>query len=88
LTIAQAYNWAGFKKPEQITTVLLNDTIASKYVGEYITDGFFSEIKKEKDGLYFWTDGINSKMYFTSQTDFRNIELGGTKTFTFDGTGQ
>ena len=26
-------------------------------------------------------------MYFTSSTDFRNIELGGTKTFTFDSAG-
>ncbi len=86
-TIALVYNWAGFKKPEQITTVPVNDTITSKYIGEYITDGFFSEIKKEKDGLYFWTDGISSKMYFTSSTDFRNIELGGTKTFTFDNAG-
>lgn len=86
-TIALVYNWSGFKKPEQITTVPVNDTITSKYIGEYITDGFFSEIKKEKDGLYFWTDGISSKMYFTSSTDFRNIELGGTKTFTFDSTG-
>jgi len=86
-TIALVYNWAGFKKPEQITTVPVNDTITSKYIGEYITDGFFSEIKKEKDGLYFWTDGINSKMHFTSSTDFRNIELGGTKTFTFDNAG-
>jgi len=86
-TIALVYNWAGFKKPEQITTVPVNDTITSKYIGEYILDGFLSEIKKGKDGLYLWTDGINSKMYFTSSTDFRNIELGGTKTFTFDNAG-
>ncbi len=86
-SIALAYNWAGFKKPEQITTVPVNDTITSKYIGEYILDGFFSEIKKGKDGLYLWTDGINSKMYFTSTTDFRNLELGGTKTFTFDSAG-
>ena len=86
-TIALIYNWAGFKKPEQITTVPVNDTITSKYIGEYILDGYYSEIKKEKDGLYIWTDGISSKMYFTSSTDFRNIELGGTKTFTFDNAG-
>jgi CubicO group peptidase (beta-lactamase class C family) len=86
-SIAIAYNWAGFKKPEQITTVPVNDTITSKYIGEYILDGYLSEIKKGKDGLYLWTDGISSKMYFTSSTDFRNIELGGTKTFTFDNAG-
>ena len=86
-SIALAYNWAGFRKPEEITTVPVNDTITSKYIGEYILDGYYSEIKKEKDGLYIWTDGISSKMYFTSSTDFRNIELGGTKTFTFDNAG-
>jgi tetratricopeptide (TPR) repeat protein len=86
-SIAVVYNWEGFRKPEQITTVPVNDTLTSKYIGEYILDGFLSEIKKEKDGLYLWTDGINSKMYFTSSTDFRNIELGGTKTFTFDNAG-
>lgn len=86
-SIALVYNWQGFRKPEQITTVPVNDTITSKYIGEYILDGFLSEIKKEKDGLYLWTDGINSKMYFTSTTDFRNLELGGTKTFTFDNAG-
>jgi CubicO group peptidase (beta-lactamase class C family) len=86
-TIALVYNWAGFKKPEQITTVPVNDTITSKYVGEYILDGYLSEIKKEKDGLYLWTDGISSKMYFTSSTTFRNIELGGTKAFSFDSAG-
>lgn len=86
-SIALVYNWAGFRKPEQITTVPVNDTITSKYIGEYILDGWFSEIKKEKDGLYLWTDGISSKMYFTSPADFRNIELGGTKTFIFDNAG-
>jgi CubicO group peptidase (beta-lactamase class C family) len=87
-SVVLAYNWAGFPKPEEINTVPLNDTIAAKYVGEYITDGYYSQILKEKDGLYFWTDGIKSKMYFTSTTDFRNIELGGTKSFRFDSTGK
>ena len=86
-SIALAYNWTGFRKPEEITTVPVNDSITSKYIGEYILDGFLSEIKKGKDGLYLWTDGINSKMYFTSSTNFRNLELGGTKTFTFDTAG-
>jgi CubicO group peptidase (beta-lactamase class C family) len=86
-SIAQVYNWKGFSKPEQITTVPVNDTLISKYIGDYIADRIFSEVKKEKDGLYLWTDGISSKMYFTSSTDFRNIELAGTKTFTFDNAG-
>jgi len=86
-SIALAYNWTGFRKPEEITTVPVNDTITSKYIGEYITDGIFSEVKKGADGLYIWGDGVSSKMYFTSTTVFRNIEFGGTKTFTFDNAG-
>lgn len=86
-SVALVYDWKGFPRPEQITTVPVNDTLTSKYIGEYITDGIFSEVKKEKDGLYLWTDGISSKMYFTSATDFRNIELAGAKTFTFDNAG-
>jgi CubicO group peptidase (beta-lactamase class C family) len=86
-SIALEYNWEGFRKPEQITTVPVHDTISSKYIGEYILDGYLSQIKKEKDGLYLWTDNITSKMYFTSSTTFRNIELGGTKAFTFDSAG-
>ncbi|SHG62412.1 serine hydrolase domain-containing protein [Pedobacter caeni] len=86
-SVTLEYNWEGFRKPEQITTVPVNDTITSKYIGEYILDGFLSEIKKQKDGLYLWTNGISSKMYFTSSTEFRNLELGGAKAFTFDNAG-
>jgi CubicO group peptidase (beta-lactamase class C family) len=87
-SIAQVYNWKGFSKPEQITTVPVSDTLTSKYIGDYIADGIFSEVKKEKDGLYFWTDGISSKMYFTSTTDFRNIEFAGKRAFIFDSAGK
>lgn len=86
-SIAQAYNWVGFRKPEEITTIALNDTTASKYVGEYILGGYLSTIRMEEDGLYLWSDGIHSKMYFTTPINFRNIELGGTKTFVVDSAG-
>ncbi len=86
-TIALAYNWAGFDKPEQITTVQVNDTLTSKYIGYYITDGIFSEVKKEKDGLYYWIDGVSSKMHFTSEKHFRNLEFPSAKTFIFDSAG-
>ncbi|MET0463363.1 MAG: serine hydrolase domain-containing protein [Chitinophagaceae bacterium] len=86
-SVALVYNWEGFAKPEQVTTVPVNDTFTSKYAGDYITDGIFSAVKKEKDGLYYWIDGINSKMHFTSSIDFRNIEFSSAKTFTFDNAG-
>ena len=87
-SIALVYDWKGFPKREKITTVPVHDTIASKYIGDYIADGIFSEVKKEKDGLYLWTDGMSSKMYFTSTTDFRNIEFAGKRAFIFDSAGK
>jgi CubicO group peptidase (beta-lactamase class C family) len=86
-SIALEYNWKGFPKPEQITTVPVHDTLTSKYIGDYITDRIFSEVKKEKDGLYYWMNGFSSKMYFTSSTVFRNIESPRVKTFIFDNAG-
>ncbi|MET0391999.1 MAG: serine hydrolase [Chitinophagaceae bacterium] len=87
-TVALVYGWKGFRGPERITTVPVHDTLTAKYTGEYITDGIFSEIKKEADGLCYWIDGISSKMYFTSPTGFRNIEFPSAKTFVFDNAGK
>lgn len=86
-SIALAYNWKGFNKPEEITTVVVDDTLTSKYIGYYITNGIFAEIKKEKDGLYYWIDGLNSKMYFTSEKSFRNVEFPIAQTFVLDSAG-
>jgi CubicO group peptidase (beta-lactamase class C family) len=87
-SVALVYDWKGFTKPEQITTVPVNEELISKYVGDYITEGQFSEIKKEKDGIYMWIGGVNSKMYFTSEKDFRNIEFPTVKSFVIDNMGE
>ena len=87
-SVALACDWAGFRKPEEITTVPVSETITARYIGDYIADGVFAEVKKETDGLYLWTDGIHSKLYFTSATAFRNIELGGKRAFLLDSTGK
>ncbi|MFA6058244.1 MAG: serine hydrolase [Taibaiella sp.] len=87
-SVALVYDWKGFAKPEQIATVPINETLISKYVGDYITEGQFSEIKKEKDGLYMWIVGINSKMYFTSEQGFRNLEFPTVKSFIFNNAGE
>ncbi|RYG34829.1 MAG: hypothetical protein EOO01_31955, partial [Chitinophagaceae bacterium] len=86
-SVAWEYGWKGFTKPDEITTVPVSDSVLSKYVGDYITDGTLSGIRKENDGLYYWIDGISSKMYFTSATDFRNIEFSSAKKFIVDSLG-
>ncbi|RYY56049.1 MAG: serine hydrolase [Chitinophagaceae bacterium] len=82
-SVAAVYDWPGFAKPEQVSTVPVHDTLLEKYTGDYITDGIFAEVKKEKDGLYYWIDGYSAQMYFTSPNEFRNIEFRGVKTFVF-----
>lgn len=86
-SIALVYNWEGFEKPEEITTVPVNDTLTSKYIGHYITNGIFSEVRKEKDGLYYWLNGNTGKMYLTSSTGFRIVEYPGVMNFILDNAG-
>lgn len=47
---------------------LLNETLISKYVGDYITEGILSEVKKGNDGLYYWIDGMSSEPTNSSLT--------------------
>lgn len=86
-SIALNYNWPGFEKSEDIKTVQVNDTLTSKYIGDYIIAGRLTEVTKEKDGLYYWMEGRSIKMYFTSTTNFRHIEWPGHRGFLFDSTG-
>ena len=86
-SITAAYNWKGFPKPSNVKTVQLPDALMKKYVGVYYFDGVFSEVLQKDDGLYFWTDFREGKMYFTNERDFVNIEFSAEKSFFEDSTG-
>jgi tetratricopeptide (TPR) repeat protein len=86
-SIASVYNWKGFDKPVSISTIKIPPTQAAKYVGVYAYEGKIAEVTKRDDGLYYWADGQNAKMYFTSEKDFMNIEFLAEKSFITDGMG-
>jgi CubicO group peptidase (beta-lactamase class C family) len=86
-SITTAYNWKGFPKPADVKTVQVPDVILKKYVGVYYFDGVISEVIQKDDGLYFWTDFREGKMYFTSERDFVNIEFNAEKSFFDDSKG-
>ena len=86
-SVASVYNWKGFNKPANVNTIKVPETLSQKYPGVYLYDGKIAEIIKKQDGLYFWTDGQDAKMYFTSDKDFVNIEFPAEKSFTLDSSG-
>ena len=86
-SVASVYNWKGFSKPINVITKKIPDPLAQKYVGVFLYDGKIAEVTKKHDGLYYWTDGQDAKMYFTSDKDFVNIEFLAEKSFTTDESG-
>ncbi|MES2649855.1 MAG: serine hydrolase [Bacteroidota bacterium] len=86
-SVASVYNWKGFDKPRNINTVMVPEAITQKYIGVYLYEGKLAAITKEKDGLVYWADGQTCKMYFTSQSDFINIEFASEKSFITDASG-
>ena len=86
-SVASVYNWKGFDKPKNINTITVPDATSQKYLGVYLYEGKFAEVTKEKDGLVYWADGQTCKMYFTSQSDFINMEFPTEKSFITDGLG-
>jgi CubicO group peptidase (beta-lactamase class C family) len=86
-SITAAYDWKGFAKPADVKTVQIPGALMKKYVGVYYFDGVISEVILKDDGLYFWTDFREGKMYFTNEKDFVNIEFSAEKSFLEDSAG-
>jgi tetratricopeptide (TPR) repeat protein len=80
-SVATVYHWKGFEKPQNINTIQLSDNVAATYVGTYLYDGILAEVTRKPDGLYYWTQGQDVKMYFTSEKDFVNMEFLAEKSF-------
>ncbi|TAD83420.1 MAG: class A beta-lactamase-related serine hydrolase [Bacteroidetes bacterium] len=86
-TVANVYNWKGFDKPEIVKTIDIDGIKAKQYEGLYTYEGKIAEVTSKKGGLYYCTDGLEAKMYFTTITDFINVEYPSNKKFVFDAKG-
>ncbi|MES2133895.1 MAG: serine hydrolase [Bacteroidota bacterium] len=86
-SVANVYNWKGFDKPLNVNTINVPEAAIQNYPGVYLYEGKIAEITKEKDGLYYWAENQNCKMYFTTEKDFINMEFPTEKSFIFDSIG-
>lgn len=88
-SVATVYDWKGYYEPVYKTAVDVKDKTMEKYIGVYQVDGSaLTHIVKQKDGYYLCADGTSSKMYFSSETDFFNIEFSSEKHFVTDASGK
>lgn len=84
LAICDVYEWAGFPKKESKTIIKIEESVAQKYIGIYEGEGKKVEIKKEDNSYYYLTDKEKRRIYFTTNTEFINMEIPSLKTFNFD----
>ncbi|HWY11076.1 MAG TPA: serine hydrolase domain-containing protein [Bacteroidia bacterium] len=87
-SVATVYKWKDFYdpliKPKPVT---IAESILEKYQGIYVYENKIAIILKKPDGYYFWSDGLNNKMYFTNEKHFYNVEFQSEKTFITDEVG-
>jgi len=86
-SVASVYNWKGFDKPVTVNTIKIPEPLKQQYVGVYLYDGIIAEVTKKLDGLHYWTNDQDAKMYFTSDRNFINLEFPSEKSFIVDGKG-
>ncbi len=84
-SVATVYEWKDFYQPVYKKATPLPDSIIQKYVGVYLMDdNRYTIILKKEDGYSLFADGVYSKMYFTNETDFFNVEFPTEKHFVKD----
>lgn len=73
-SVATIYNWKGFYSPVIKKEIIVDETVLQKYTGIYVNEEDFSQILKKDDGLYLYGNGTLSKMHFSNDTLFFNLE--------------
>ena len=89
--VASVYQWKGFYKDKKIITkkeIILSDSLSKKYAGLYKSNTILHHITLENNQLKYKAGSESWKMYFTSPTEFINIEASTIKTFQLDSAGE
>lgn len=87
-SVAEVYNWKNFYKPEIKNEVEIPVSILKGYEGVYLFEDNYAIVMTKPDGAYFLTDGVYSKMHFSSENEFFNEEFLSEKSFTTDPNGK
>lgn len=87
-SIAKAYNWKNFyKEPKRKKSISVSDSTLKSYEGIYLYDQSWAVIGKKNNEYHFYTNGVYSKMYFSTSTSFFNEEFPALKEFIKDTKG-
>ena len=87
-SIAKAYNWKNFyTEPKRKKCINVSDSTLKSYEGIYLYDQTWAAIGKENKEYHFYTNGVYSKMYFSTLTSFFNEEFPAVKEFFKDTRG-
>jgi hypothetical protein len=91
-SVIEEYNWKGFEKKKQKIIISVSEPTLQKYLGDYeavLPDrNVISGSIKRKNGSYWWiSNGVDRKMYFTSEKEFFNMEVPTEKSFFADANG-
>jgi len=85
--IAFAYKWKNFLDPDK-TVIKVNSGILNSYVGKYLFEKEPMSIVKEGEQLFVLVNNIKMQMWFTSETEFFNLEQRANTRFTKDDQGK
>lgn len=81
--VSKAYNWKNYyREPQRKAmppTVVVPESTVNNYEGIYLYDQAWAGISKIGNEYLFHANGINVKMYFTSETRFYNEEFSAVK---------
>jgi CubicO group peptidase (beta-lactamase class C family) len=70
-SVAQAYNWKGFYKPQKRKTVNVPEDTLQRYVGNYSLGQINISVFKKDNNLFLSQNGgAPMQLFFTSNTDF------------------
>lgn len=88
-SVASVYDWKGFYNPVTKKEIKVSEKTLQNYAGVYMhMEGRFTVIVKKEDGYYLFADGTYYKMYFSTETDFFNLEIPTEKHFITDASGK
>ncbi|MBL7903174.1 MAG: serine hydrolase [Bacteroidia bacterium] len=87
-SVAEVYKWKNFYFPEAKNVVTVPEAVLKTYEGIYLFEDKYAIVLPKEDGYYYLTDGVYSKMHFTSETEFFNEEFLAEKKFLRDTSGK
>jgi len=85
--IAFTYKWKNFLDPDK-TVIKVNNDILNSYVGKYLFEKEPMSVVKEGEQLFVLVNNIKMQMWFTSETEFFNLEQRANTRFTKDAQGK